>query len=306
MNISNLKWERKEHKACPLCAQERIKLVQKAKDFKFSKQEFEIAECQACGLIFTKNPPEEQYAGNFYEDPDYISHSDSRKGMINRLYHIARAFMLKRKRSLIEKETKGRKLLDVGSGTGYFLNEMKMNGWQVAGLEISDNARRFCEDNFGIHPHLPSDLYEGKIEPGFDVISLWHVLEHIYDPEGYLRIFHKLLNQNGLLVLALPNSKSLDAQHYQDFWAGYDVPRHLWHFSPETIISLLKKHHFALHRSYKMPLDGYYVSMLSESYKSPGSFGLIKGFFWGLTFHLSSIFSKEKSSSLIYIFKKSI
>ena len=304
MNTSNSNNERIEHRTCPLCAHKETKILLVSKDFKFSKQDFDISECLSCGMVFTRNPPEEIHAGYFYQDPGYISHSDSKKGIINRLYHISRSFMLKKKRHLIEKETSGRRLLDIGSGTGYFLNEMKINGWNADGVEISESARNFCEINFGIKPYYPHDITGDKLSTGYDVISLWHVLEHVYDPDQYLNKIFGLLAQNGILVLALPNSCSADAKHYREFWAGYDVPRHLWHFSPETIEKLLCKHHFTLHRSYRMPLDGYYVSMLSESYRSGGFLSIIRGVTWGFMFHIKSLLFKNSSSSLIYLFKK--
>lgn len=290
------------HQYCPVCNSTELTPVHRCKDFYVSGETFWIARCEHCGFLFTQNVPSAAFIGNYYHSETYISHSDTQKGFMNKLYHLTRRYMLKSKRQKIERYTDKRgKLLDYGTGTGYFSNEMKQNGWQVTAIEKDGPSRQFAKTKFGIEV-LDETALSTLPNNAFDVITLWHVLEHVEDLHSVLDHLHRLLN-NGLLVLALPNHTSFDAKHYQDDWAAFDVPRHLWHFSPDTLSKLLDNHGFRIEKIHPMPLDAFYVSILSEKYKCHRP-ALLKGMLIGLSAWFASLTDKTKSSSLIYIIRK--
>jgi SAM-dependent methyltransferase len=212
--------------------------------------------------------------------------------------------MLGRKRRLVEKTTslKTGQILDVGTGTGFFLNEMKVNGWQVTGTEKSSNARDFAKKEFNLE-NLPSEKLFSLKDNSFDVITLWHVLEHIHLLNENMETFARLLKNDGKLIIAVPNHDSADAKHYKEFWAAYDVPRHIWHFAPKQMQLLGEKHGFKLLSLHTMPFDSFYVAMLSEKYKK-SKLALFNGIFYGKISWLNSIFNAAKCSSVIYVFEK--
>lgn len=300
----NLSPQRLTHLTCPLCSSKSIQEIDSIQDHSHSKEFFIISKCSECNLIFTTNPPLPDQAGKYYENKNYISHSDTSDGLVNKIYHLVRTFMLRKKRLSILNFSKGRKILDYGSGTGYFLNEMQLHGWNVSGIEINQQARVYCKSKFNIETLAPQALL-GLMENGqFDVISLWHVAEHIYDLNKTIEELNILLKPGGLLVIAVPNIESYDSRWYNKLWAGLDVPRHLYHFSSKVMVKYISNFGYTCESIKRMPFDGYYVSYLSESYKNT-SFPLIKGLFFGFVTHLASMFNKNKSSSLCYYFVKS-
>mgnify|MGYP003768332027 CR=1 FL=1 len=193
-------------------------------------------------------------------------------------------------------------LLDIGAGTGFFLHFMQKYGWSVTGTEKSDEARRFARDEWNL-PLLPDQSLFSMPEQSFDVITLWHVMEHLHDPEKYLAAISRLLKPTGCLFIALPNPSSADAVHYGKYWAAWDVPRHLWHFSPDHICRLLQNGGFRTERMYRMPFDAFYVSILSEKYRKSG-FPVLLGLSKGFLFWMASWANRRKCSSLVYLFKK--
>ncbi len=289
--------------SCPICESDQLKLKLELKDYSISQEAFEIVSCGKCDFHFTQNVPDEAHAGPYYHSEDYISHSDTQEGFINNVYHKVRNYMLKRKYKLVSRFSKGRKLLDVGAGTGYFASFMKGKGFDVKGVEIDPEARSYSIEKFGLDVVPPSDFIEGKMGGKFDTITLWHVLEHLYDLNGFMKNFHSHLEEDGTLVIAVPNFTSLDAGHYGKYWAAYDVPRHLWHFSPDSLDKLAKKHGFKVVQKNTMPFDPFYNSMLSEKLKK-SSLQLFKGFFFGYFSFWWGIFNVDKSSSVIYVLKK--
>jgi SAM-dependent methyltransferase len=256
------------HRVCPLCLSEKISFLFRCTDHFITKEVFSIDKCEECGFEFTQDYPEEREIGKYYESEDYISHSDTSKGLSNKLYRLARNIMLRRKMGIIRKVTglnKGN-ILDIGSGTGHFAYTMKKAGWQVKGIEINDKARSFSISNFGLE--IAGHDYISAFQQGsFDCITLWHVLEHFHDPFKYASEIIRLLKPAGICVIALPNSRSYDAEHYREFWAAYDVPRHLWHFNPDTFRLFSIKTGFRLETIENLPLDVFYISTLSEKYK---------------------------------------
>jgi SAM-dependent methyltransferase len=181
---------------------------------------------------------------------------------------------------------------------------MLEKGWEITGTEKSDSARKFASEKWGMQL-LPEDGLWSLSENSFDVITLWHVMEHLHDLEKYWGILNRLIKPEGSLIIALPNPASADAGHYREHWAAWDVPRHLWHFSPENIRQIAEKHGFILQSTYRMPFDAFYVSILSEKYKKSG-FPVMKGLSMGTLSWFSSLLSIHKSSSLIYVFKVDI
>lgn len=292
--------------ACPVCGYHQFREAFTVRDFFVSGEDFPVKSCQKCGMLITLSLPGRDEMGRYYKSDDYISHSDTKQGMINRIYHIVRNIMLDRKLKIIQKESgkKSGNLLDIGTGTGYFLNHMKKNGWTINGTEKEESARKFAQEQWGIEV-LPEDSLFSLHPAKYDVITLWHVMEHLPYPDQHWQIISKLLRPDGLLLVALPNAASYDAGHYGRFWAAWDVPRHLWHFSPKHISELGRKHGFSLKRVKRMPFDAFYISILSEKYKGSG-IPVIKGIFRGKLSWMVSLIYPEKCSSLIYIFKKNV
>jgi len=289
---------------CPVCGSNQFKPFITCNDFFVSGEQFEIRECNDCGFKFTVNAEDEENIGRYYQSEEYISHSNTSKGLINAVYHRVRNYMLGRKRRLVEKATglKTGRLLDVGTGTGFFLNEMKKNGWQVSGTEKSDDTRDFAKKEFGVEIGEPEQLFQFKNE-SFDAITLWHVLEHVHRLDENMQTFGKLLNPAGKLIIAVPNHTSYDARHYKQFWAAWDVPRHLWHFGPEQMKLFGEKYGFQLQSLHTMPFDSFYVSLLSEKYKI-SKLALFKGLMHGKISWLNSLANKKRCSSVIYVFGK--
>lgn len=289
---------------CPVCNSPQIVKSLTARDFSVSGESFDIWTCADCFFRFTQDSPTQSFIGRFYQSDNYISHSNTSKGLINRLYHIVRNITLRTKRRILQR-TLGYStgsLLDIGAGTGAFAAFMKKSGWRVTGLEPDEHARSIAKgvNNLAL---LPSNqLFEFPPE-SFDSITMWHVLEHVHELHQYIEKLYAILKPNGRILIAVPNYTSSDAAYYQEYWAGYDVPRHLYHFSPSSMRSLLKNHGFVLSEIKPMWFDSFYVSMLSEKYKF-GKSRVINGFWRGLISNWKAFFNKEKCSSLIYVIKK--
>jgi len=288
---------------CPLCGSARIQKQIEVQDFSISEELFKIYSCKECEFYFTQNHPDEADIAPYYQSEDYISHSDTSEGLINTIYHWVRNIMLRRKYRLIKRENPNKKLLDIGCGTGYFLNHMQNKNYQIFGVEKEKNAREFAINNFNIPVASPDDFLSQKHSQQYDIITLWHVLEHIQNFSEYLKSIHNKLNQNGILIIALPNHKSYDAEYYKQHWAGYDVPRHLWHFNPNTLEKLVKSHGFRIRKLKKLPFDSFYNALLSEKYRK-NKFALISGFFIGLFSYITSTFNPKRASSVIYVCEK--
>jgi 2-polyprenyl-3-methyl-5-hydroxy-6-metoxy-1,4-benzoquinol methylase len=288
---------------CPVCNNKKTAPFLHGKDHFASKEIFIIEKCESCGLLFTQNFPSETDIASYYVSDNYISHSDSRKGFVNKLYHSIRRYMLKSKAKIVEKyHTKKGALLDIGAGTGYFANEIKHRGWMVSAIEKNPQARNFIKQNWNIDAQDSTALFQMP-QHSFHVITLWHVLEHIEQLNEMMQRLHFLLHQSGTLVIALPNAASYDAKHYKSFWAAYDVPRHLWHFTPQTFALLASKHNFKIIEIKRMSFDVFYICLLSEKYRGK-LFELMRAITVALIGWFLSIFNINNTSSLIYILKK--
>lgn len=289
---------------CPVCGSAGISEVFKVKDNTVSQEYFEIYHCRNCQVRFTQNPPSEASIGAYYKSEDYISHTDTSKGLINRIYRYVRNFSLNQKKKLVEKETgsKNGYLLDVGSGTGHFASTMEKAGWQTTGLEPDEGARAVALKEHSIKL-LPSDQLFNLSKNNFDAITLWHVLEHVHDVKKYIQVFKKLLTDNGRLFIAVPNYTSYDASEYKEYWAAYDVPRHLYHFTPHTMQWLMKEVGLKIVAIKPMWFDSFYVSLLSSKYKN-GDTKWIGAFWTGFISNLNAMRDVKKCSSVIYIISK--
>lgn len=291
-------------KACPLCHGTQLKRMMTCTDFYATGEQFQLFQCQECSFLFTQDFPVESEIGRYYETPDYISHSDTKKGLMNGLYHLVRKRMLNHKAKLVERFTRktSGKILDIGTGTGYFTHTMQQRGWEVEAIEKNAQARAFAKKHFNLDVKEDSELNQLPGEE-FGAITLWHVMEHLENLNDTWDQLYNLLADDGVLIIAVPNCDSYDAQKYKDHWAAYDVPRHLWHFSPDTMQKLGTRHSFLLTAHLPMPFDAFYVSILSEKFRK-SSFPFIRGMITGGFAWFSALASKERSSSMIYIFRK--
>ncbi len=288
---------------CTACTSINLAKIMDVKDHFKSGEIFTIHECKSCGFRFTQDAPDEDVAYQYYESDDYISHSDTKKGIVSQLYHKVREIMLRRKSQLILSLSTGKRLLDIGSGTGYFLNYMKHKGYDVKGVEISNTARQFSIDHFGLDVVSPDILFSQSFSETYDFITLWHVLEHLYNPDRYMQKISDLLVDDGHLIIALPNHQSYDQNKYKSYWAAYDVPRHLWHFHPNSLTTFASRHGFEVIKMQDMPFDPFYNAMLSEKYIGHRA-GLILGAFTGLISMFKGKSNIRKAASVIYILKK--
>ena len=301
--INTLNSKTLTRKNCPICKSDQIRHILSAKDYTVSKEQFEVWHCEDCEVRFTQNIPIEFEIGKYYQSEEYISHSNTSKGLINTLYQWVRDYTLGQKRKLIKKISglNAGSLLDIGCGTGEFLKTMKDAGWEVQGLEPDEGAREQAINNLGLKVDEPEHLF-ALPKAQYDVITMWHVLEHVHRLHEYMDQIKSLLKPDGSLIIAVPNYQSWDAEHYQAEWAAYDVPRHLYHFSASAMEKLLVQHEFELKQIKKMPFDGFYVSLLSEKYKY-GKMRLVAGAWSGFRSFLDAKKQASRCSSIMYIVK---
>ena len=273
------------------------------KDYSVSGEEFQLISNAKYGYLETTPQPSLDNLAGYYESEDYISHTDSKRNLFEKAYHTIRNISLKRKLKLINSfNSEEKKLLDIGCGTGAFLKIAKNNAWEVYGIEPNEKARSIANKSCNDSVFNTEKLKSLKNE-SFDVITLWHVLEHLPDLESQISTFKRLLKPNGTLVIAVPNFKSYDALHYNNFWAAFDVPRHLWHFSKESISKLFNEENMKVEKTLPMVFDAFYVSLLSEKYKRK-AMSPVRAFFVGLRSNIKAKRSGEYSS-LIYVIKNS-
>jgi SAM-dependent methyltransferase len=289
--------------ACPVCGKSEFRNKLVVEDKSVSKESFAIVQCVGCSFQFTNPRPGAADIGRYYESDEYVSHNSGAQGVINQAYKVARFFTMRRKVALLNKiaPRKG-KVLDYGCGTGHFLAACRSNGWQVAGLEPNLRAREEATHRVG--QPIGTDDLGGFFAESLDAITLWHVLEHVHALTDTLKQLISLLKPDGVLIIAVPNVESFDAQHYRQDWAAYDVPRHLYHFSPKTMTQLLKKHKLVVRETLPLPLDSYYVSMLSEKHRAERRGGLLSVIKAGYKSNQYASEHEGQYSSLIYVAAK--
>lgn len=291
--------------SCPICGHEQLAAFLICKDHYVSQEEFHIVSCKACGFKFTNPRPTNVEIGSYYKAENYISHSDSQKGLVNKAYHLVRRYTLVKKLQLIlsnKKKPNAISLLDIGCGTGAFLDVCKRAGVNCMGIEPDADARDLAEKKHGLKVGAPESI--NSITPSsLDVVTMWHVLEHVHELQGTIQKIKELLKPYGRAFVAVPNCTSYDAKHYEKFWAAYDLPRHLYHFSPDDIRRICAQHDLELAQILPMRFDSFYVSMMSEKYMT-GNSNYLRAIWIGLKSNFAAIKSGKQFSSQIYIIQK--
>ncbi len=289
---------------CTCCGSAAISKVFVCTDHTVTHEHYEVWKCTTCTFAFTQHAPDPELSVSYYQSSAYVSHSDTTDGLVNKLYHQVRKYTMQSKRALVKRVTGLTQgvLLDVGAGTGAFANTMQLSGWKVTGLEPDSDARATALNKFNLELQSLQNLKDLPAA-SYDAITLWHVLEHVHDLHGYLHTFEHLLKPNGRLIIAVPNYTSYDAQVYRQYWAAYDVPRHLYHFSPKSMQILVNEKGFEIEALKPMWFDSFYVSMLSEKYRT-GSDNHLRAIWIGLVSNIKALLDINKCSSVIYVMKK--
>ena len=289
-----------QYSRCPVCNSEKIKNHISVTDFNVSKKSFPLVKCENCNVIFTNSIPDENQIGDYYKFTNYVSHTDTKETLFFKVYHRVRSIMLYVKLGWIKNyHLNGRNILDIGSGTGAFLKFMKMKGWNAEGVEADETARNNALSINNVKSSTPEDFYKFK-NITFQVITLWHVLEHLHDLHGYMTKIKQILDKDGILMIAVPNPECFEARFYKEFWDGYDVPRHLYHFSPVSLDYLANQYQLKIISRKRMWFDSVYSGILSEKHKKGSK---IKGIFIGILSNLNALFNKNQAGSITYILK---
>lgn len=287
---------------CPICNNSKLSQWLKTKDYFLTNEEFVIMQCDNCGFKFTNPQPEEENLHKYYETENYISHSQkNQSGIISKLYNFVKIFNTKNKYRIIKKYSDKGSLLDIGAGNGYFANYMKNKNWLVDGVEPNITARKYAQNNFSIELKDEDFLDETEHEK-YDVITMWHVLEHVSKLSERITQISRLIKNNGKIFIAIPNINSKDAEFYKKYWAGLDTPRHLWHFSEKDIKNLLQNTDLQLIKTKGLKFDSFYISIMSEkNINKKGN--IFRAMYIGL---ISNLFYAKKRgySSMIYILAK--
>ncbi len=284
--------------SCPVCDSKKIFKKLDVKDYFLTQEKFSLWECKDCNLVFTNPRPENEDLGRYYESPDYLSHNTTDNGSMGKLYKFLREKNIKRKYNIINKLIPTGTILDIGCGTGELLSYFQKNNWHCRGIEPNVKARNFAKVQYDLKVEEESFIKNFSPE-SFDIISMWHVLEHVPDVNKRMQEAKYLLKKQGYLIVALPNPISWDATFYKNYWAGLDVPRHLYHFSPDAFRNLATKHNLHIINMLPLKLDAFYVSLLSERYKK-NNLATANAFFNGIRSNIKAL-NNGNYSSIIYI-----
>lgn len=285
---------------CPFCESENTKSFLHLKDYFLSQEDFEIMECDNCKLLFTTPRPDQSVIGKYYKSEDYLSHNEHKKGLVPCIYNQVKKVNIRKKFKVSSSYYTKPNLLDFGCGVGDFLHYAQQKGCEITGCDMSEDARKFASEKLGKTVVTPEEIF-ALPHSTFDVITMWHVLEHIDNLRFQVEQLHRLLKDNGRLVIAVPNYKSYDAEYYKDKWAAYDVPRHLNHFHKESLQNIFAGS-FELEKIHPMKWDAFYISMMSEKFLGHGN-SFIKGIITGLKSNIKARKTGDYSS-LIYVFRK--
>ena len=276
---------------------DKAKPFQTIKDHSISKERFNLMYDSDLDLIITHPQPTPENLPKYYESDDYISHTDGSRSLFEKMYQIVKNYALKSKLNLVNSESEKGTVLDIGAGTGDFLALLQKNGWQITGFEPNSKAKAIA-----VKKAIPfTESVQNLQSNSFNVITMWHVLEHIPDLQNQIFELKRLLKPNGTIFIAVPNFNSFDANYYGNFWAAFDVPRHLWHFSKTAIGALFAVQNLNVVKILPMKFDAFYVSLLSEKYKT-GTMNYLKAFLIGVK---SNRYGKRnlEYSSHIYVIK---
>lgn len=285
---------------CPSCKHTKLSNYLICKDHSVSGESFALVKCEKCQLIFTNPRPEAGSIAMYYESTNYISHTDHANNLVNLAYKLVRSITLRQKLKLIQSFTQAKKLLDFGCGTGAFLKYCQAHHYQISGFEPNPNAKLLAANSLKIE--LLHTLSQIKKTRKYDIITAWHVIEHVHDLRDTLKTLRKSLHEDGHLFIALPNINSYDALHYGAHWAAYDVPRHLYHFSRLSFERLIRSVKLKIKAIHPMKFDAYYVSLLSEENKT-GNKNILQALSTGYRSNNTGLKTNEYSS-LIYVLEK--
>ena len=286
---------------CPWCDSDKAQINLWLKDEFLTKEDFHICECLNCGLLYTMPRPDKDHIGAYYKSEDYYSHKENTKGFVPKLYERIKKNNLKNKYQLATKSLSVGKMLEIGCGVGDFLHTAEEHGWECIGVEPSEEAKAIATKRTKASV-LSSEELESLADEQFDLITMWHVLEHVDDLRWEMDQLQRLIKPHGRIVIAVPNYKSYDGQYYKEHWAAYDVPRHLNHFNRTVLTKMFKTKGLELKKMDKLKWDAYYISYMSEQYRIH-SLPLVRGAFRGLISNSKARKSGEWSS-LVYIFEK--
>ncbi len=287
------------HKNCPVCGSENISEFLKTKDYFFTGEEYSLYKCSGCEIVFTNPRPGDDELWKYYKTENYLSHNAKSLSPVSLLYRFVRNINVNKKYRLVTKYVSKGKILDIGSGTGELLKKFKDEGWDTKGIEPDNDARSFAKNEYSLDISDLDEL-EKLNNASFDVITMWHVLEHVPDPNQRIETVKRLLKPEGILVIAVPNIDSKDFLYYKKFWAGLDVPRHLYHFSSNSISNLISKYGLKIVEEIPMKFDSMYVSWLSEKYKN-SALPFFKGVLKGIGFNKNARKDGQYSSKIFVI-----
>ncbi|MCX6244540.1 MAG: methyltransferase domain-containing protein [Bacteroidetes bacterium] len=288
--------------ACPVCGKPDFTRFLNGRDYFLSGEEYTIVYCNHCGMKFLNPRPDATGIAKYYLSPDYVSHDAEQKSILNFVYRLVRNFTIGGKYRLIRKYSSGKFLLDIGCGTGEFLRYCRQKGFDVKGIEPGEKPRTFARTEHQLDVAEESYL-DGLDHPSFDIVTMWHVLEHVHRLDERMKKIETILNPGGTLVIAVPNCDSWDAVHFGEFWAAYDLPRHLYHFSQSTMKLLAENHGFKIEKIIPMKLDAFYICLLSEKY-SKGKQNYFSAVMNGIRSNTFARKNKNNYSSLIYILRR--
>lgn len=275
------------------------KEVCSTQDYLVSGETFSIRWDESKGFAATYPQPDAKKLGLYYESDAYISHNEPQQSVVGFLYRFARRYMFRVKHKMFKKLLPAdATILDYGCGTGGFLEYTYSQSYRSFGVETSAKAReQATRKNLAV-----AESWENLAQEKFNLISMWHVLEHVSDLDHCVQEIQNRLDINDILLIAVPNLNAFDALHYAEFWAAFDVPRHLWHFSQRGIKQLIEPNGFELIAQHPLILDALYIAYVSEKHKN-SRFPLIKGIFRGLQSNWKAKKTGEYSS-LVYLFRK--
>lgn len=296
-----MKHDEKMNNKCPWCGSEKAQINLWLKDEFLTKEDFHICECLNCGLLYTMPRPDKDKIGAYYKSEAYYSHQENKKGFIPKVYERVKSINLKHKYRLATSGMQPGKLLDIGCGVGDFLHTAEMHGWECIGVEPSEDAKAIAQKRMK-GKIITSEELESFPDGAFDVITMWHVLEHVDDLKWQVAQLQRLVKPFGRVVIALPNYKSYDGQFYKEHWAAYDVPRHLNHFNRITLSKIFKTSGLEIVKMDELKWDAYYISYLSEQYRHH-SLPLVRGLYRGFISNCKARRSGEWSS-LVYVFER--